>query len=55
MGSSPDRVTPKIMTLLCVASPLSTQHEKEPRLVGSESGGAACLPADCCFSELALY
>jgi hypothetical protein len=33
--------------------------EKEQRLVGSESekmcpSGATCLPADCCFNELAL-
>ena len=61
IGSSPDRVKPKTIKLVFVASPLNTQlYEKEQRLVGSESGYIMCpsavtfLSADCCFSELAL-
>jgi hypothetical protein len=46
--------------LVFVASPLNTQHEGERAKTGwlgirimcpSET---TCLPADCCFSELAL-
>ena len=43
-----------------VASPLSTQHLGEREMTGWLGirimcpSGATCLPADCCFSELAL-
>ena len=60
MGSSPDRVKPKTLKLVFVASPLSTQHEGErakPGWLGIRimcPSGATSLRADCCFSELAL-
>jgi len=43
-----------------VASPLGTQHSGERAKIGwlrikiMCPSGATCLPADCCFSELAL-
>jgi hypothetical protein len=46
--------------LVFVASPLSTQHEEERTKTGWLGirimcpSGATCLPADCCFSGLAL-
>jgi len=48
MGSKPSAVKPVKYAAL-----------RRERLVGSESGqcvlsGATCLPADCCFGELAL-
>ena len=52
---------PKTMTLVSVASPLSTQHKGERAKTGwlwiriMFQSGATCLLIDCCFSELALY
>ena len=49
----------KTITLVCVAS-LCTQHSGERANTGWLGirimcpSGATCLPADCCFSELAL-
>jgi hypothetical protein len=59
LGSSPGRVKPKTLKLVFVASTLSTQHLGERaktvwfgiRIMCLS--GATCLPADCCFSELA--
>ena len=55
MGSSPDRVKPKTMKLVFVASSLNTQHSGDRAKTGwlgirimCESG-AKCLAADCCF------
>jgi hypothetical protein len=48
------------MKLIFVASPLSTQHLGERaktawlRIRIMYQNGVTCLPADCCFSELAL-
>ena len=50
----------KTITLVCVASSLSTQHQWERAKTGwlgiriMCASGATCLPADCCLSELAL-
>jgi len=61
VGSSPDRVKPKAMKLVFVASPLSTQHSGERAKTGwlgiriMCQSGTTCQSADCCFSELALY
>ena len=60
MDSSPDRVNPKTMKLVFVASPLSTQHKGEitktvwPGIRIMCPRRATCLSTDCCFSELAL-
>ena len=46
--------------LVFVASPLSAQHSGERAMAEwlgiriMSPSGATCLPADCCFSELAL-
>jgi hypothetical protein len=46
--------------LVCVASPLSTHHYGERAQIGwlgirkMFPNGVTFLPADCCFSELAL-
>jgi hypothetical protein len=46
--------------LVFIASPLSMQHRGERATTGRLGirimclSGATCLPADCCFSELAL-
>ena len=56
------RVKPKIIKLVFVASPLSTQHYGVRAKNGWHGiriirpSGAACLPTDwtCCFSELGL-
>ena len=59
-GSNPDWVKPKTIKLVFVASWLSTQHWGERARTGWLEirimcpSGATCLPADCCFSELAL-
>jgi hypothetical protein len=48
------------LELAFVASPLSTQHQGERAKTGRLGirimcpSGATCLPAECCFSELAL-
>ena len=61
MGSSPGRIKPKTLKLVFIASPLSMQHRGERATTGRLGirimclSGATCLPADCCFSELALY
>ena len=53
-------VKPHAITLVCVASPLSKQHQGEIAKTGRLEirimypSGATYLPADCCFSELAL-
>jgi hypothetical protein len=59
-GFTPSRVKPNTIQLVRVASPLSTQHSGE-RAKTDWLGirimcpsGTTCLPADCCFSELAL-
>ena len=59
-GFEPRRIKPKTLKLVCVASPLSMQPKGE-RATTDRLGirimclsGATCLPADCCFSELAL-
>jgi hypothetical protein len=60
VGSIHDRVKPKTMKLVFVASPLSTQHSGEREKTGwlrimiTCPSGATCLPVECCFSELAL-
>jgi len=60
VGSSPGRVKLKTIKLVFVASLLSTQHQGERAKTGWLGiwiicqGGASCLPADCCFSELTL-
>ena len=57
---SPGRVKPRTMQLVFVASPLSTQHYAERAKIGWLGirimcpNGMPFLPADCCFSELAL-
>jgi hypothetical protein len=54
------RVKPKTIKLVLVASPLSMQHEGKRAKTGWLGirimcpRGATCLPAYCCFSELAL-
>ena len=54
------RVKPNTIKLVFVASLLSTQHLGERAKTGWFGinimcpSGATCLPADCCFSELAL-
>ena len=59
VGSSPGRVKPKTIQLVFVVSPLSTHHLGERANTGWLGikimcrSGATCLPADCCFSELA--
>ena len=58
-GSRPDRVKPKNINMVFIASPLSTQLSRErantvrlgTRLI--IQSGATCLSADCCASELA--
>ena len=50
---------PKTIKLLCVASPLSTQHKGERAKTGWLGirmcpSRATCLPTDCCFNKLAL-
>ena len=60
VGSSPGRIKPKTIQLVFVASPLSTQHYGERAKIGWLGirimcpNGVTFLPADCCFSELAL-
>ena len=57
-GFEPDRVKPKTIILVFVASPLSTHHKGERAKTGWNGirimcpSGATCLPADCCFGEL---
>jgi hypothetical protein len=57
---SPGRVKPKTIKLVCVASPLSMQHQGEKAKTGWFGirimcpSGATCLSADCRFSELPL-
>jgi hypothetical protein len=54
------RVKPKNMKLVFVASQLNTQHKGERAKTGwlgiriMRPSEATRLPADCCFSELAL-
>ena len=62
MSSSPDRVKPKIVKLVFVASPLSMQHKGEKAKTGWLGIRIMCLneatrlSADgcLCYSELAL-
>jgi len=60
MGLSPGRVKARTIKLVFVASPLSTQHYRERAKIGWLGirimcpNGVTFLPADCCFSELAL-
>ena len=60
VGSSPGGVKTKTINWVFVASPLSMDHEEERAKTGwlgiriMWPSGATCLPADCCFSELAL-
>ena len=59
VGSRPDRVKPKTIKLVFVASPLSTQQRERVKTgyLGIRRmcpSGATCLPADCCISELSL-
>jgi hypothetical protein len=59
-GFEPRSGQPSTITLVCVASTKSTQHYGERAKTGWLGirimcpSGVACLPADCCFSELAL-
>ena len=59
-GFEPGRIEPKTVKLVFVASLLSTQHYGERAKTGWLGirivcpSGMTCLPADCCFSELAL-
>jgi len=60
VSSSPDRVKPKTMQLVFVASSLSKQHLRERANTGwlgiriMWPSRATCLSVDCCFSELVL-
>jgi len=60
VGSSGGRVKLKTRKLVFVASPLSTHNLGERAKTGWLGirimcpSGATCLPADCCFSEIAL-
>ena len=56
MDSSPDRVKPKTIKLVYVASPLSTQHVGETAKTIWLGIRIICPSgsADCYFSELAL-
>ena len=60
VGSSSNWVKPKTITLVFVASLLSSQHYGERVKTGWLGirimclNGATCLPTDSCFSELAL-
>ena len=59
-GFEPGRVKPKTVIFVFAASPLNTQYKGERAKTGwfgisiMCQGGVTCLPADCCFSELAL-
>jgi hypothetical protein len=61
VDSSPGRVKPRTITLVFVASPLSTQHYGERARIGWLGirimcpNGVIFLPANCCLSESALY
>ena len=60
VGSNPGRVKLKTIKLVYAAYPLSTQQQAERTKTGWLGirimcpCEATCLPADCCFSELAL-
>ena len=56
MGLNPVEVKPKTFKLVFAASLPSTQHYGERAKTGwlGIKSGATCLPADCCFSELAI-
>jgi len=60
VGSSTDRLKPKTIKLAFAACPVGTQHTGEraktvwPAIRIMCPSGATCLPANCCFSELAL-
>ena len=55
-SSSPGRVKPKTIKLVFAASPISIQQKGERAKTGWLGIRIMCpsLPADCCFSELAL-
>ena len=59
-GFEPDWIKQKTITLVFVASLLSTQHYGQRAKTGWLGiriicqSGAPCLSADCCLSELAL-
>ena len=60
LGVDPVRVSLRTMRLACVASPISTQHQRKRSKTGWIGirimcpSGAACISVDCCFCELAL-
>ena len=60
VGSNAGQVKPKTIKLVCVASPLSTQHLREKAKTGGLGiriiypSWAAYLPTDSCFNEIAL-
>ena len=59
VGSRPDRVKPKTIILVFVASPLSTQQRERAKTgwLGIRimcPSVATCLSADCCISELGI-
>ena len=59
-GFEPGRVKPRTIKLVFVASSLRTQHYGERAKIGwlrikiMCPNGVTFLPAECCFSELAL-
>ena len=59
-GSGPGQVQSKIITLVFIASPLSTWRCDENAKTGWFGirimcpTVATCLPPDCCFSDVAL-
>ena len=59
-GFEPRSGQPRTIKLVFVASSLSTQHYRERAKIGwfgiriMYPNGVTFLPADCCFSELAL-
>jgi hypothetical protein len=59
-GFEPEWFKAMTIKMVCVASPLRTQHEGvrvKTGWLGIRTmcpSGATCLPADCCFSQLAL-
>ena len=61
MGLSLSLVKQKTGILVCVAYPLNTQHYEERAKTGwlgiriMYLSEGTCLPADFCFSELAIY
>jgi hypothetical protein len=64
MGSSPDRINPKILKIsICCfsAEHAALKRNSKDWLVGNRhnvpewgDSDRTCLPAECCFSELAI-